>query len=352
MLKIKNLSVKFKEFELKNINLAVSENEYFVILGPTGAGKTILLEAIAGLHELTNNLNSGKIHIKKTNATNFPPEMRNIGFVYQDYALFPHMTVLENIKFGLKFRNLKHKEIAKKIKDITELLHITHLLHRNPKTLSGGEQQRVAIARALVINPNLLLLDEPLSALDPKTREKLEIELKKIHSVIKTTTIHVTHNFEEAIALADRIAVMDDGKIVQVGTSEEIFKKPQSEFVAKFTGAENLFKGISTQDNGISVIEIENKIKIYSSFPKEGIVRIIIRPEDILISKKRMVSSARNTFKGRIVEISDKGSVLKVVVDVGIPMTTLVTKRSFEELNLNINSEVYVSFKASGVHVF
>lgn len=356
MMQIKNLFAKLGGFSLEDINLDVRDGEYFVVLGPTGSGKTVLLECIAGL----NKISKGEIWVKEQNVTKLTPEEREVGYVPQDYALFPFLNVKENIEFGMKIKKQNKPEINKKLDEISDLLEIKNLLNRNPETLSGGEKQRVSLARALVIMPKLLLLDEPLSALDPKTREEIEEELKKIHAKTKTTTIHVTHNFDEAITLADRIGVMHEGRIVQVGTPEEIFRKPKTEFAAKFIGAENLFKGVSTIKDGITEISLigpnnaENaeEIKIYSSTQKEGNVRATIPPEDILISKERIVSSARNNLKGKIIEISVKGPLIKVIVDAGIKITALVTKRSFEELNLNINSEVYVSFKASVVHVF
>ena len=350
MILIKNLFTKLGDFSLEDISLEVQEGEYFVVLGPTGSGKTILIECIAGLYKSKK----GEIWMNDLEVTGLTPEEREVGYVPQDYTLFPFLNVRENIEFGMKIKNYPKIEINRKLKEMVDLLGIENLLRRSPSKLSGGEKQRVAIARALVTEPKLLLLDEPLSALDPKTREDVENELKKIHFRTKTTTIHVTHNFEEALALADRIAVMNCGRIIQTGTPEEIFRKPLSEFVAKFVGAENLFKGISTIKEGISVIDIfgTNNIKIYSLTPKEGDVRIIVHPEDVIVSKEKIVSSARNNFKGKITAVYNKGALIKIVVDAEIQITALITRRSFEELNLNINSEVYVSFKASGVHVF
>ncbi len=350
MIELKNISVEAGEFSLEDISLKVNKGEYFVILGPTGSGKTLLLETIIGIC----SLKTGRVLINCVDISNNPPEKRNIGFIYQDYMLFPHLNVSENIKFGLKSKKLGDEEIERKLNEIVNLMEIKHLLSRNVRTLSGGEQQKTALARAIVTSPDVLLLDEPLSALDPGTKERLLSELKKIHSEIKTTTIHVTHDFEEAISLADRIAVMNCGRIVQTGTPDEIFRKPLSEFVAKFVGAENLFKGASMIKEGMSVIDLfgMDNTKIYSLTPKEGDVRIIVRPEDVIVSKEKSVSIARNSFRGKITAVYNKGALIKVVVDAEIQITALVTRRSFEELNLNINSEVYVSFKASEVHVF
>ncbi|CEG12150.1 Molybdate/tungstate import ATP-binding protein WtpC [groundwater metagenome] len=348
-IQIHNLSLKLGKFELKNINLEVNQGEYFVIIGETGAGKTILLECIAGLHKY-----SGKIFIDGIDIGNVPIEKRNIVLVYQDYALFPNLNVRDNIKFGLKIRKFREEMIDEYVGEISKILKISHLLNRNVENLSGGEKQRISLARALVINPKILLLDEPLAALDPNTQNEIKTFIKKIHKERNLTTIHITHNFEEAISLADRLAVIHNGEILQIGKSDEIFRNPKSEFIAKFIGAENLFEGISNVKDGIAVIKI-NETNIYSTNLNEGKVHLLIHPEGILISKQCFLSSARNSFKGKISQISkipNRESIIKVIVDVGIPLAVFITKQAFEELNLNINGEIYVYFKASGVYVF
>lgn len=347
-IQIQNLSLKLGKFELKNINLEVNKGEYLVIIGESGAGKTILLECIAGLHKYR-----GKIFIDGIDASKIPIEKREIGLVYQNYALFPNLNVQDNIKFGLKIRKFG-KEAINEVDKISKILKISHLLNRNVENLSGGEKQRIALARALVINPKILLLDEPLSALDPNTQNEIRTFLKRMHKERDLTIIHVTHNFEEAISLADRIAVFHNGEILQTGKPDEIFKNPRSEFVAKFIGTKNLFEGTSVIKEGIAVINV-NGIDIFSTNLKEGKVHLIIHPEGILISTQFILSSARNNFKGRICEISkipNREGIIRIVVDVGIPLTVFITKQAFEELNLNINDEIYVYFKASEVYVF
>ncbi len=349
MIRIENLSKDLGEFFLRDVSLEINDGEYFMVLGPTGAGKTILLETIAGIYRA----DSGRIFLDEQDITDIPPRERNIGMVYQDYTLFPFLTVEENIGFGLKSRKVTKRKIKRRVDELANLMGVSHLLHRYPGTLSGGEQQRIAIARALIMEPKVLLLDEPLSALDTQTAERLRQELKNVHSIMNTTIIHVTHSFEEAFLLGSRMAVMDKGEIVQVGTPNEVFRKPESEFAAEFLGVGNLFQGESRVDNDIAGIDVDG-INIVSATLKPGSVHVSIRPEDILVSTKQIVSSARNSFKGKITSILDAGTILKIAVDVGIdvPFVVAITKQSFDEMNLKTGGEVYITFKASAVHVF
>lgn len=350
MIRIENLSKDLGEFFLRDVSLEINDGEYFMVLGPTGAGKTILLETIAGIYRA----DSGRIFLDEQDITDIPPRERNIGMVYQDYTLFPFLTVEENIGFGLKSRRVSKREIKRRVDELANLMGVSQLLHRYPGTLSGGEQQRIAIARALIMEPKVLLLDEPLSALDTQTAERLRQELKNVHSITNTTIIHVTHSFEEAFLLGSRMAVMDKGEIVQVGTPNEVFRKPESKFAAEFLGVGNLFQGESRVDNGIAGIDVDG-INIVSATLKPGRVHVSIRPEDILVSTKQVVSSARNSFEGKIASIVDAGTILKIAVDVGsigVPFVVAITKQSFDEMNLKTGGEVYITFKASAVHVF
>ena len=361
---VRDLWVDLDEFHLREIELDVAAGEYFVILGPTGAGKTVLLEAIAGLHQL----GKGCILIDGEDVTPLPPEQRGVGFVYQDYALFPHLSAGGNIAFGLKLRRTSRSSVEERVAAISRLLNIEHLLHRDPRTLSGGEQQRVALARALIVEPRLLLMDEPLSALDPETREGLQRELAHVQRELGTTTLHVTHDFEEAVALGDRIGVVNEGRIVQVGLPEEIFRKPGSEFVARFVGVRNVFQGeIHPGDDGYKVLSL-NGIKIAVVTELAGRAHGSIRPEEIIISREPLRSSARNSFRGRIADIADRGTLVYVTVRVpcdpstnlragnaqGKPpdFTCVITRSSLEEMELREELEVYIAFKASAVHIF
>jgi len=348
MIQIKNLRVELEDFLLQGINLHVAEEEYFVVLGPTGAGKTVLLESIAGLYPVK----SGEIWLRGREVTQLEPERRNISIVYQDHALFPHLTVKENIVFGLRLRKQIGQEIDKSLNWLAELLGIVHLLDRKPDTLSGGERQKVALARALSIKPQVLLLDEPLSALDPETREGVQRELRQVHDRLKITTIHVTHDFEEAIALADHIAVLGEGCVKQVGTPEQIFRQPNSEFVARFAMARNIFTGeVADRDDRSAIFHTEG-IELVVSSELRGKWHASVRPEDILISHQPLHSSARNSFCGTITQVMDKGSTLYLTVNLPPDFTCLVTRRSFEEMGLAKNQRVYITFKASAIHIF
>ena len=347
MVKIENIFKDLGEFFLKNVSLDINDGEYFMILGPTGAGKTILLETMAGIYRP----DKGRVFLNGRDITSTPPRCRNIGMVYQDYTLFPHLTVAENISFGLRSRKVSKEEAGHKVDELANLLGVSHLLHRYPGTLSGGEQQRVAIARALIMEPEVLLLDEPLSALDTETKGRLREELRRIHSLTQTTMIHVTHSFEEAFLLGNQIAIMNVGEIVQVGEPGEVFRKPSSKFVADFLGVGNLFHGKSVVENGTAYIDIDGG-RIVSALPRSGDVYASIRPEDILISLKPIESSARNSFEGKIENILDEGTIIRITVNAGIPFIVAITRRSFDDMELKSGMTVYLTFKATAVHVF
>ena len=233
-LKIQNLSSNVGEFSLRNINLDIQNNEYFVLLGQSGSGKTMLLETIAGLNPC-----NGQIIFKGNDISSTPTEKRDIGFVYQDFALFPNLNVEENIRFSHKYKKIENADEL--FKDIVEFLKLENLLDRSTEELSGGEKQRVAIARALFSRPKILLLDEPLSAIDPTFRNAIMKSLKEIHRRYNVITIHVTHNFREASYLADKIAIIMDGEIKQVGKAKDVLNHPANIKVATFLGFKNIF---------------------------------------------------------------------------------------------------------------
>ncbi|HIE31241.1 MAG TPA: ABC transporter ATP-binding protein [Methanosarcinales archaeon] len=352
MIEIKNLSRDWKEFSLR-IDLHVKKGEYFVILGPTASGKTLLLELIAGFYYL----GGGSISIDGRDVTELPPEQRDIGFVYQDYSLFPHLNVEENIEFSLKLKKIPTGKRRQRVEEIMGLLGISQLADRYSITLSGGEQQRVALARAIASEPRILLLDEPLSALDNRTQNLLRDELKRIHHEAGLTTIHVTHDQTEAMMLADRIGVMMDGSIVQIGTPEEVFGKPITGEVASFVGVENIIDGrVVSNTNGLATIDAGGGclIDAISSYTEGDTVRICLRPEDVTITTENdsvRKSSARNSFSGVINQVTLLGAMVRIGIDCEFPLMVLITKRSASELGLDVGSDVVASFKATAVHL-
>lgn len=370
-LSLKDLRLTLESFSLQGLGLEIREGEYFVLLGPTGAGKTILLEAIAGILPIQ----SGTVELDGLDLTSTPPEKRGIGFVYQDYALFPHLSVERNISFGLFTKKgssdrrkgtaahgagQSRRAVTEKVMQISKLLKIEDLLDRKPGTLSGGEKQRVAMARALIKEPKLLLLDEPLGSLDPETRETIQFELRRIHEELGTTTLHITHNFEVAAALADRIGVIMDGRIVQIGTVREVFRRPVNESVARFVGVGNIFRGEHFQDgDGGGYLQLDG-FRLASISDFRGPARASIRPEDILLSRMSLVSSARNNFKGKVIQVSDRGPFSYVTIRIPAPehgrrsldLIALVTHSAALELELRVGQEIYAAFKASALHVF
>ena len=348
LLVLKSVSKSWREFQIRDVNLEVRRGEYFVVMGPTGAGKTLLLQLIAGIHYP----DSGKIILDDLDVTYLPPERRSIGYVPQNYALFPHMPVKDNIGYGLKIRGYSKSKVEEEVQEISVKLGINHLLERMVSTLSGGEQQRVALARALIIKPKILLLDEPLSALDPETREEIREYIKEIRKILEFTAIHVTHDFVEAVDLGDRMAVMFNGEILQVGEPIEIINNPRNELIASFTGAKNLFKGKVIARRG-ELAEIDlGGLRIYAATRKLGEVMVAIRPENIVILLEKARISARNILEGVIEEISEKPPYISLKVDVGIPFTVYLTRNALEDLNLTVGKRVYLAFKASAISVF
>lgn len=347
MISIEDLSRDWPNFSLRDIDLEVRDGEYFVILGPTGSGKTLLLELIAGFYKP----DEGRIRIGGRDVTWRDPEDRKVGFVYQDYSLFPHLTVGENIRYGLEVNDFSKDAIREKTERMVNILGIGHLTERYPKNLSGGEQQKTALARGLVLDPDVLLLDEPVSALDMPTQEEMRGELKRIHREMEMTTLHVTHSRKEASWLADRIGLMRGGRVIQVGSPEDIFRKPKSEFVADFVGVENVFEGVSTCEDGICKIEVDGGLEIEAVSNKEGDVKACIRSDEILVSKQPVRSSGRNMVGGTVKEVVNLESTVRLLVDAGEDFTVLVTKKSLSEMGIEVGDEVYLIFKASSVHV-
>jgi len=345
MIRLEDLNITLPGFNLSDINLSIGENEFFILMGPTGAGKTVLLEAIAGLVPVK----SGKIIIGEREITTLPPEKRGVSIVYQDYALFPHLTVLENITYGLRFHRMEKAQAEKRLNRLLDLVNLSRLQQRLPTNLSGGEKQRVALARALMVNPAVLLLDEPLSALDPGFREEVRSALKRLHQSSSSTFLMVTHDFAEVLSLAGKAAVMNNGRIEQIGHVTELFEKPSSPFVADFVGMKNLFKA---SFSGTYAMASSLRVEIGRSVDPSSHY-LAIRPEDIVLSREKFSSSMRNNFSGTVVKINNQGFYYEIDVGVeDISFKSLVTKGALIELGLEEASPVYVSFKASAVHIF
>jgi len=347
MLRTESLSLTLGEFSVRDVSLEIHPNEYFIILGPTGAGKTVLLETIAGIH----TPDTGRIFLGGQEITLTEPRSRNIGMVYQDYMLFPHLTVRKNIAFGLRQRKIPLHEQDTIVDEMCTLLEIHHLSGRYPCSLSGGEQQRVALARALVLKPKILLLDEPLSALDGRTRERMRTELSRIHQMTGTTIVHITHHFEDVFALADRIAIMREGRIVQVGETSEVFMHPSDTFVAEFLGIGNIIRGNSSRSGNIVRITTMNGQEFFAASDNTGEVIATMHPEDVILSREPFASSARNCLPGTVSEIIPFGSTVRVILDVGFPILAILTRESCHDLHLEEGGSAYATFKATAVHV-
>jgi len=350
MIEFDRVSIALGDFLLDDVSLSIRNGDYYCIMGPSGAGKTIILEAIAGL--LVPD--SGRILHDGYDVRDIPPEKRRIGLVYQDYSLFPHMTVEKNIAFGMRMRRLPKPEIGKQVQHLMKQFEITPLAQRAPLTLSGGEQQRVAIARALAIDPELLLLDEPLSALDPVTRARFIDILRSLHRDHGLTIIHVTHDRRDAASLGTRLAMIIDGRLVQEDRVETIFSSPCREQVARFIGYENILKGtVVSCEDGLCIVDIgKNRVSVIADAKKGDSVSLCIKADDItvLLSDGKK-TSARNTLEGIIVRKQVSGSLATITVDIGVEVTAVVTGKSAEELALDNGTPVCISFKATAVHV-
>nr|WP_320160999.1 ATP-binding cassette domain-containing protein [uncultured Methanoregula sp.] len=347
MLRTESLSITLGDFSVRDVSLEIRPGEYFIILGPTGAGKTVLLETIAGIH----TPDSGRIFLGSREITRAEPRSRNIGMVYQDYMLFPHLTVEENIAFGLRQKKIPRDQEHAVVAETCTLLGIRHLTGRYPGSLSGGEQQRVALARALVLKPEILLLDEPMSAIDGCTRERMRMELSRIQKHTGTTIIQITHHFEDVFALANRIAIMREGHIVQAGETSQVFLHPADTFVAEFLGISNIIRGNSSGAGNITRITPLAGPSFFAASEITGDVVATLHAEDVILSGKPFASSARNCLSGAVTEIIPSGSTVRVILDAGFPLTALLTRESCHDLHLEPGSTVYATFKASAVHV-
>ena len=335
IVKLENFTKRYGEKEIiKDINLEVYEGEFLTLLGSSGCGKTTILRSISGMDRPTE----GKVYLDGVDVTNLDPTQRQVNTIFQNYALFPLMTIESNIEFGLKMKKVPKAERKKRVKEMLELVHLEGYEKRKPKELSGGEQQRVSIVRGLINNPKVLLLDEPLSALDQKLRKQMQIELKQLQKKLGITFIYVTHSQDEALSMSDRIAVIKNGKIEQLATPTQIYEKPKTVYVAEFLGEANLFK--STIINNCCKI-LNEELKLINNKYKDNIeVDLIVRPENVKITKEKPKGFC---LLGTIHEQIYDGAFTKILIKVGNKIIkTLITGN--DKLYKN-HDEVYLTWE-------
>jgi molybdate/tungstate transport system ATP-binding protein len=343
-LKVENLSKAWRGFKLNKINLTVAQGEYFILLGPTGAGKTLLLETIMGFHPP----DTGRVLLDGVDVTSVPPEKRGIGYVPQTCVLFPHMNVRQNVEFGLKMQRIagaKRKQIVDKI---LENIGLTSLAFRSPDTLSGGEKQKVSLARVLATQPRILLLDEPLTGMDAETAKELRGKLKQIHRE-GNTIIHVTHNQAEGFSLGDRMGIIWNGEIVQTGETQELLSNPQSEYVARFLGFENIFtaKFVDSR-NSLSIVRVGAVELAVSEKIATPECTIAIRPEDIAIIKGKKPANS-NVLEATVTDFLDQGHFVSVFFNAGLPLEALVTRSAFMEMHIEAGQKVQLAVNPNAI---
>lgn len=333
---------------LHDINLDVFEGEFLTLLGPSGCGKTTLLRLISGFEEPT----LGTICIDGKDVSGLPPHQRFVHTVFQSYALFPHMTVFENIAFGLRCQKVAEAEIKERVADVLKMVKLEKYVDRKPSQLSGGQQQRVAIARAAVNRPRVLLLDEPLSSLDYRLRKTMQIELKQLQRKLGITFIFVTHDQEEALSMSDRVVVMQEGYIEQIGTPRQVYEEPGTLNVAKFIGEVNIFAGeiMSTQENKQVTVRILDKLRVAKSkrpCTTGQKVHLLIRPEDVRVWNQNEVTDTSDMFSGTVEEVIYKGTTVDLIVKLSNNQTVAATEFFDEDddrLEYKMGSQVWVNW--------
>ena len=344
MIGIDRLCVRLPGFSLRSVNLSVEQGEFFCLLGPTGSGKTLILESVAGIVAIAD----GRIQVSGRDVTGLPPERRGVGIVYQDCALFPHLSVAKNIDFGLRYHRKTTAAIRSRRRDFIDRLSLAPLLDRSVTTLSGGEKQRVALARALVTAPAVLLLDEPLSSLDPCFREEIRDLLGNLHQETGLTVLMVTHDFTDAHSLARRVAVLHDGRIEQTGTVNEVFNKPATAFVADFVGMKNVLP-----------VRVENGcfytggLALPASAENGHHRFAAIRPEHIHLRPNASSGVSEAGFSGRIGTISNQGFFTELTVDAAdVTFKTVMLTSSLVTMNLRPGASVHLHIDPADIHLF
>jgi putative spermidine/putrescine transport system ATP-binding protein len=337
--KINNVVKRFGDFTaLHELNLEIKEGEFLSLLGPSGCGKTTTLRLIAGFIQPTK----GSIILGDDDVTRVAPQHREIGMVFQDYALFPHMTISDNIGFGLKERSYPKAQIKSRVDDLLELIRLTEVGDRYPAEVSGGQQQRIAVARAVAYPPKVLLMDEPLGALDLKLRETMQVEIRRIQQELKITTVYVTHDQGEAMNMSDRIVVMNTGRIQQIGSAEDIYDDPRTRFVADFVGQINLLDAEITGSEGDFLIAqtIGSEVRV----PKSGVepsgkVSIAVRPEHLQLIGDGTPDPELNVISGKLSGRTFAGNLTRLFVDVGTETPVVIEARPQEaptEIGVNL----------------
>lgn len=331
IVELKNISKAYEDnIVLDNFNLEIRKNEFLTLLGPSGCGKTTTLKIIAGFEFA----DEGQVMFEGKEISDVPPYERSVNTVFQKYALFPHMDVYENIAFGLKIKKVEKSVIDQKVKDMLKLVALSGFEKRKVESLSGGQQQRIAIARALVNEPKVLLLDEPLGALDLKLRQEMQIELKRIQQKLGITFIFVTHDQEEALTMSDTIIVMNKGKIQQMGTPEDIYNEPENAFVAKFIGESNVIDGVMLDDYRVKFSGVEFEC-VDKGFEKNEDIEVVVRPEDI-----KMVKPEEGMLKGKVISSVFKGVHYEMELDEN-GRTWLIQNTKNAEIGTELGMEIY-----------
>lgn len=344
MLELVNINKKIGKFSLSNINLKINKGDYYTLLGESGAGKTMLLEIISGIVKL----DSGKIILNGKDITYIPIQNRNFGIVYQNQALFPHINVFENIAFSLKCKKKQRALIESTVKAISEETDILHLLNRNVTDLSGGEAQRVAIARALATNPEILLLDEPLSFLDVNLKHDITSLLRKINKKGQTI-IHVTHNYKETVLLSNRIAVIGNGKVIQEGIINDVFHNPKSKFVANFLGIKNYYFGKVLEINGQKYFETNDiRFIVSNNFPL-GKINVWIKNNNVQIINVKNRNDFDNKFKCKIIALEPTSKGIEIYTDIGVPIYLYVNNGIFKENTIMQGSDIEIGIKSEDI---
>jgi len=362
MIKINSISKSFAEKKvLRNLSLEVKDQEILSLLGPNGCGKTTLLNIISGLTRqdegnitIDDDIVSGKLDTKKIH---LKPSDRNIGYVFQTISLFPHMRVQDNVSYGLKALHLSKAEVKKKTERLLDFVGLGEYAKFYPSQLSGGQKQRIALARSLASEPKVLLLDEPVSAVDPQLRESFRLELKNYLRALKITVVYVTHNLSEAFVMSDRIAVMGNGHIEQIGDKTEVFDKPASSYVAKFLGV-NTFQGkaVGTHDGLLEIDVVGVKILADAATNLVGkAVIATVKLDSVMVSKSAKVDfndAAVNVVAGTLTEMTQMRSNAQVTLDVGFLLKTRISLSEVKKQGFTLGDKVYVCFSVNSVNVF